>query len=390
MTTRVLAVADSDSYLKWAAATLDGLGDGFVGRLVLVASPVLPSDAQVAAAVAGTALAPPSVRRVGGLVRRLRQDPPDVLLVACTGPTARVVLALAGRVRPRPVTVVGLPGWALPASAEAVGLRRGADLFVAHSRAEQAAFEPVAARLAPGMRVVLSRLPFLGPSASRPGAEAGPGGAPPVMRVVFAPQALVPASRPERERLLDGLAALAPAGYDVVVKLRGRAAERQTHDERWPFDELTAARPGGVAGVRFETGPLASWLGPGAALVTVSSTAALEALAAGVPVALLDDFGVRDELINTAFRGSGLLVGLRELPAVLAAGGPVAEPAWLETHGLHDAPSELPEALRAALATGRRAGATGPGAPGLRGPADLRALARLLAPAPVAQSVRRR
>ncbi|MFC8731600.1 DUF6716 putative glycosyltransferase [Luteimicrobium sp. NPDC057192] len=389
MTTRVLAVADSDSYLKWAAATLDGLGDGFAGRVVLVASPVLPSDAQIAAAVAGTALEPPVVRRVGRLVRRLRQDPPDALLVACTGPTARVLLALAGRVRPRPVTVVGLPGWALPASPEAVGLRRGADLFVTHSRAEQEAFEPVAARLAPGMRVVLSRLPFLPePSASR--SEPGPGGERPITRAVFAPQALVPASRPERERLLDGLGALASAGYDVVVKLRGRAAERQTHDERWPFDELAAARPGGAPGVRFETGPLGSWLTPGAALVTVSSTAALEALAAGVPVALLDDFGVRDELINTAFRGSGLLVGLGELPTVLAAGGPVADPAWLETHGLHDAPSELPEALRAAVAAGRAAGVTAPGAPALRGPADLRALARLLAPAPVAQSVRRR
>jgi len=382
---RVLAVADSDSYLKWAAATLDALGDGFAGRLALVASPVLPSGAQVAAAVAGTALRPPVVRRVGGLVRRLRRDPPDVLLVACTGPTARVVLALAGRVRPRPVTVVGLPGWALPASPRAVALRRGADLFVAHSRAERAAFERVAAQLAPGTRVVLSRLPFL-PDGDRPGGVDRS----PVRRVVFAPQALVPAARPERERLLDGLVGLAAAGYEVVVKLRGRAAERQTHDERWPFDELAAARPGGTPGVRFETGPLASWLGPGTALATVSSTAALEALASGVPVALVDDFGVRDELINTAFRGSGLLVGLAELPAVLAVGGPVPDRAWLAGHGLHPEPSELPGALHGLVGAAARSGAAGAGAPALRGPADLRALARLLAPAPVAQTVRRR
>ncbi|MGC5167343.1 DUF6716 putative glycosyltransferase [Luteimicrobium sp. DT211] len=381
MTTRVLAVADSDSYLKWGAATLDGLRDaGLSGRLVLVASPVLPSQAQVGAALAATG-PPPAVLRVGGLVRRLRQDPPDVLLVACTGPTARVVLALAGRVRPRPVTVVGLPGWALPASVEAVGLRRGADLFVAHSRAERAAFEPVVRRLSPGTRVVLSRLPFLAGA----GTHEPDGARRRVGRVVFAPQALVPASRPERERLLDGLVAVAAAGYEVVVKLRGRAAERQTHDERWPFDELAAARPGGAPGLRFETGPLAAWLGPTSALVTVSSTAALEALAGGVPVALLDDFGVRDELINTAFRGSGLLVGLADLPAVLAAGGPVADPGWLDAHGLHREPSELPDALRTAAGA-----ATGAGAPALRGPADLRALARLIAPAGVARPVRRR
>ena len=385
MTPRVLAVADSDSYLKWAAATLTGLAGAPAGRLVLLASPVLPSAAQVDAAVAGTGLAPPAVRRLGGLLRQLRREPPDVLLVACTGPTARVVLALAGRIRPRPVTVVGLPGWSLPASAEAVALRRGADLFVVHSWAERDAFARVVARVSPGTRVVLSRLPFLPDDARTSGADP-----PPVRRVVFAPQALVPAARHDRERLLEGLVALAAAGYDVVVKLRGRADERQTHDERWPFDELAGARPGGTPGIRFETGPLASWLGPGAALVTVSSTAALEALASGVPVALLDDFGVRDELINTAFRGSGLLVGLAQLPAVLGSGGPVADPGWLEEHGLHRGPSELPDAVRGAVTGARRSTIPGAGAPGLRGPADLRAVARLLAPVQLAQSARRR
>ncbi|GMA22328.1 hypothetical protein GCM10025864_00870 [Luteimicrobium album] len=264
------------------------------------------------------------------------------------------------------MTVVGLPGWALPVSSQAVALRRGADLFVAHSRAEREAFEPVTARLAPGTQVVLSRLPFLPPPAAGEvaGTDGPDGGRPPVRRVVFAPQALVPASRPDRERLVDGLVGIAEAGYEVVVKLRGRDVERQTHDERWPFDELAAARPGGAPGLRFETGPLAPWLGPGTALVTVSSTAALEALAAGVPVALVDDFGVRDELINTAFRGSGLLVGLADLPAVLAAGGPVADGDWLDAHGLHATPSELPAALRAALDATHGAGAGAPGPPG--------------------------
>ena len=53
MTRRVLAVADSDSYVKWAAATLDRLDD-VDASLVVLDSPVRPSPAQVHAAVAAT------------------------------------------------------------------------------------------------------------------------------------------------------------------------------------------------------------------------------------------------------------------------------------------------------------------------------------------------
>jgi len=72
-----------------------------------------------------------------------------------------------------------------------------------------------------------------------------------------------------------------------------------------------------VAGheLEFCTGSMAEQLTPGTAMVTVSSTAALEALDAGLPVLVLSDFGVSDEMLNKVFEGSGLLGTLADLKA---------------------------------------------------------------------------
>ena len=47
----------------------------------------------------------------------------------------------------------------------------------------------------------------------------------------------------------------------------------------------------------------------------MSSTAAIEAVARGIPVIALDVFGVADELINPVFRGSGLFGGEEDVVA---------------------------------------------------------------------------
>ncbi|WP_444547752.1 DUF6716 putative glycosyltransferase, partial [Streptomyces fradiae] len=59
-------------------------------------------------------------------------------------------------------------------------------------------------------------------------------------------------------------------------------------------------------------------------LVTVSSTAALEALHRGVPTAVLTDLGVREALGNHHFIGSGLLTSWDRLDA---GDEPVPDPA---------------------------------------------------------------
>ncbi|NUO98569.1 MAG: hypothetical protein HOV97_33615 [Nonomuraea sp.] len=321
---RVLAVADSDSYLKWAACLLDDLPEGCESELAVVRTPIAPSEEQIAAAVGGRA-APP-VLSARSLRRLAERTAPDAILVACTGPVVDVLVAdvLAG-LRPRPVFVSGLPGISVPATDKAWLFRSGCDLFVVHSEREVAEFSRIAARLGGGGAVGLARLPFL-----RPRAAAAEGG-----KVVFATQAKVPRAREERERVLTSLAELAERRpeLEVVVKLRALEHERQTHNERHHYQRLwrEMGEPGRLT---FAAGSMHDQLTRAAGFVTVSSTAALEAVAMGVPSLVLSDFGVNAEMINLVFEGSGLLGTLDDL----AAGDfRTAEPGWCAANYFHPA-----------------------------------------------------
>ncbi|MCK2216069.1 hypothetical protein MF672_020030 [Actinomadura sp. ATCC 31491] len=336
----MLAVADSDSYLKWAACLLDDLPEGAVTDLAVVRTPIAPSPEQIAAAVGGRA-APPvlSARSVRRLAERTR---PDVILVACTGPVVDVLVAeVLDGLDPRPVFVSGLPGISVPATEKAWIFRSGCDLFVVHSEREAAEFGEIAARLGGGGAVGLARLPFL-----RAGAPAAGGD-----RVVFATQAKVPREREQREEILRALAGLAARrpDLDVVVKLRALEDERQTHHERHHYQRLwrEMGEPGRL---RFAAGSMHEHLTRAAGFVTVSSTAALEAIALGVPSLVLSDFGVSAEMINLVFEGSGLLGTLDEL----AEGGfRTASPAWCAANYFHPAERGDWAALLSGLVTAR-------------------------------------
>ncbi|GAA3042037.1 DUF6716 putative glycosyltransferase [Streptosporangium longisporum] len=358
---KVLAVADSDSYLKWAACLLRGLPSGCTTELAVIRTPIVPSPAQIHAAVAGSAAEPPvlSARALRRAAERFR---PDVVLVACTGPVVDVLVAevLAG-LRPRPVFASGLPGISVPATEKAWLFRSGCELFVLHSGREVEEFSAIGRALGGGGQVGLARLPFLHGTGGAPGggsvAETGtgavtrsatgtgigtgagngigagigagigtgaaalPAAAGPRDRVVFATQAKVPRRREERESVLLALAELARnrPDLDVVVKLRALDTERQTHNERYHYMGLwrSLVEQGRVPddAVRFATGSMNEHLSCAAGFVTVSSTAALEAIAGKVPLLVLSDFGVSAEMINLVFEDSGLLGTLDDLAA---------------------------------------------------------------------------
>ncbi len=328
---RVLAVADTDSYLKWSVATLATLPAGWSGRQVLLRNAVMPSPAQVAAAGrvdGGTAV---GVRTLGlpALAALLVRERPDVVLLACTGPVvARLTALPLFRGPARPVLLTGLPGISVPASERAVSFRRSCDLFVVHSHRERREFAQVAAALAPRLGFGLARLPFL-PVSTQPAADPGPR---PDAPLVFASQARVPPRRSEREHVLRALAMAPPA----VVKLRAGAGEQQTHHEEHPYDALWADLVAGGAvpagAVTFATGPMIEAVRGSRGLVTVSSTAALEAIALGRPLLVAEDFGVSAEMINLVFDGSGCLGPL----SALATGGlRMPRPEWLVDNYFH-------------------------------------------------------
>lgn len=312
MSVRVLAVADSDSYLKWSAATCAAMPGEWHRRQVVIRSPIAPSSGQIAAA-AGRTIEVVGLTRLLGLIERER---PDIVLLAATGPTVRTIAAQR-RIRlnrHRPVLLTGLPGISLPATRRAVEWRGGCDLMLVHSRRERRAFAELAAESGSELTIGLARLPFLTPAGGdgyRPArtAAAGPD-------VVFAAQAKVPPTRGQRRAVLLALAQVSPAAT-AVVKLRATTGEEQTHREVFPYhllwEELVAEGRVRADAVRFVTGSMSAALQRARACVTVSSTAVLEAMAAGLEVLVLADFGVSAEMINVVFEHSDCLGTLEDL-----------------------------------------------------------------------------
>jgi hypothetical protein len=323
----VLAVADSHSYLSWSAATLAAMPAGWTRRQVVIRSPVTPSAAQLRAATGGD-VEVLGLTRLLGLIERRR---PDVLLLAGTGPTVSTIAAQRRlrTSRQRPVLVTGLPGISLPASRHAVELRRGCDLLVVHSRRERRAYAELVDQLDADLAVGLARLPFLPQLSADPPPRRDDGD------VVFAAQSRVPPTRDQRRAVLEALARVEPAGT-AVVKLRATLGEEQTHREAFPlellWEELVAEGRVEPDAVRFVTGSMTDALASARACVTVSSTAVLEAMAAGSSVLVLDDFGVSPEMINVAFEHSDCQGSLDDLVA-----GRFRRPAsaWLTDNYFH-------------------------------------------------------
>jgi len=87
--------------------------------------------------------------------------------------------------------------------------------------------------------------------------------------------------------------------------------------------------------------------------MTVSSTAAIEAIARGIPVITLDIFGVTAKLINPVFEGSGLF---GDEDAVIRREFRHPEPAWLDDNYFHPAEADDVAVQLEALVAARRQG----------------------------------
>lgn len=346
---RLLVVADSDSYVKWGAALASTLPAEWATRLVVIASPVQPSDRQLVDALAGTAFTTDAarVRHLDELDAELDAFDPHAVLLALRGPFVRVVAPRLNARPDRPVLVSGFPGLTIPAVPKAVIYREQTDLVVLHSRREVRDFEANAWTLGIDRMFGLATLPFLATAAGRGGAEprveaAGDGSRdglrpprPTQDDIVFAAQAKVPAERADRVKLLAALAELARRRpeHRVVVKVRARAGEAQTHAEEHDYADLLADLDPVPENLVVEDGPMAAKLARAAALVTVSSTAALEAIALDLPVLLVDDFGVSPAMINTVFEGAGLFGSTTDL---VAGRFRHADAAWLADNYFHE------------------------------------------------------
>ncbi|WP_351229457.1 DUF6716 putative glycosyltransferase [Streptomyces sp. NPDC002133] len=333
---RVAVLADSDTRWKWGALTArritapDAAEESDRGTALtgfLLRGRATPTARQLAE-VGVTA---DDLREVTGVefLRAMSDEEYDVVVLALVGGAVQAMLhgLAALRLPRRPVLVTGYVGVVYEKLADGLLLRHGADIVLANSRHDADRFRAVYEGVgADASAVTEAALPFLGgaPYERRDGRAT----------VVFAAQPSVPESRADRTYLLRRLvehARLHP-GREVLLKLRSKPGEHTTHLEELPYQKLADRLPGGLPpNFSLVYGHMGEVLDRTDLLVTVSSTAALEALHRRIPTAVLSDLGVREALGNHHFLGSGLLTSWDALDG---GHSPRPDEEWLAGQGV--------------------------------------------------------
>ncbi|MEU3420383.1 DUF6716 putative glycosyltransferase [Streptomyces murinus] len=326
---RVAVLADSDTRWKWGALTAQRLTpaaaevrlDGYLlrGR----ATPTARQLQEVGVRA-------DSLSEVTGVefLHAMSQEPYDMLVLALVGGAVQAMLhglRSAWGTGPRPVVVTGYVGVVYEKLADGLLLRHGADLVLANSRHDADRFRAVYEGVgADASSVTEVALPFLG--------GAPYSGEHEPYTVVFAAQPSVPDNRRDRTYLLDRLIrhARTHPEREVLLKLRSKPGEHTTHIEELPYQKLVQGKDV-PDNFRLVYGHMGEVLDRTDLLVTVSSTAALEALHRRVPTVVLTDLGVREALGNHHFTGSGCLASWDQLDA---GHRPAPDEEWVARQGV--------------------------------------------------------
>ncbi|GMA22326.1 hypothetical protein GCM10025864_00850 [Luteimicrobium album] len=223
----------------------------------------------------------------------------------------------------RPVVVTGWVGVIVEKLVAGYLERFASDVVAVNSREDLRTFQAAGAQLGlPTDNLVLSGLPLL------PGQPASPRRGP-VRTVLFADQPAVPASRADRDYLYGRLVEHARRHPErrVLVKPRHRPDEDPFRTVRHHPAELL----GGVdlpPNLEIMYEPFPELLRSADVVLTVSSTAGLEAVGAGVRTVFVADLGVHESLGNHVLLPSGLVRTLDVLDGPDAE-LPEPDPAWL-------------------------------------------------------------
>ena len=317
---RVLLVAETDAHLKYAHSLRAALDDaGIDARVLLLDGALLPTPEQIINATGHRD--PVDIVDAPTVVDLACDGAHDWTFLLATGPVVAFISTLIRRRGSDARLASAVPGVALPERAQAMRSRLFTDLFVVHSHLEVLAFGRLLTRMGLDTEVALTTLPLIRDIGEIP--------LNPTVDCLFAAQPSVPGLFAERVQLLINLA----GAYDTVgVKLRTVGGEgTQTHLEHYSYEEIAyALNDRGAGSFTPIEGSMIDALELSETFATVSSTAALEAIAAGRRVRIIDDFGVSPSLINYVFTGSGLLGAAAEPPTQ------APDPAWMQMNYFHD------------------------------------------------------
>ena len=319
----VLFLAAFDSQLKWCAHLRDEFAARGFGWQVLVPDvrSSLSAEQILAAGFSG-------VERVSWPETLEAAAKADVVVSALSGPTNDALLADLGRClttsRPGPVVVTGWVGVIIENATGGYLNRCASDVITVNSRSDLRHFTRVADQLGlPTDNLLLTGLPILSSTPQPP--RAGP-----IRRVLFADQPTVPRTPQERLFVYERLLAYAEAhpDRDIVLKPRHRLGEDTFHRMRHHPEALLAGREL-PANFTIDHAPVAAQLPTTDLVLTVSSTACLEAIDHGCRVGLVLDLGLHEKLGNHVFLNSGLL---RTFDQIAADDVGVPDPDWLADH----------------------------------------------------------
>lgn len=308
MKPKIMFIATTDSYLKWANSLREELPRGWNSSICIAKSLQNPSTRQIEVALGKTQDEPLVSKHVLRIIRDICKEKPDSVFVGGTGPFLAVFRWLLNfSPRGRQIKLIsGSPGIAFHLEGAPLKVRSAADLILVASKRERTKLGKALEGIAPKTKIALSGLSFLhGLNSVRkfPGEET----------LVFAPQPDMPKSRADREKILVELAALKrmKPSLKIVIKLRAIDQEPQTHFEQFPYQVLTKELEsiGVLKGneFSFELGSIVDQMkNSNATLLTLSSTAALESLAMDCPTQIISDFGLGNDIANEVFEDSGL------------------------------------------------------------------------------------
>lgn len=324
---RLALVADTDSRWKWGTATAAKIGDVELQHF-LIDTALRPSDRQLREA--GVDPDAVTLVTIADLPAALEEHGSDIALVSLPGGACQAVLhAMASATwTNRPIVITGYVGVVYEKIIEGLLLRTGSDIVLANSGYDARTFTQYFTEYgADPAAIVESPLPYLS-SATRRGSHPHP------YTVTFAAQPSVPASARERNYVIERLVQHARLHPDreVILKLRGMPGEQVTHAEPYPYSKMVERRKRDLPpNFSMVGGPMSKVLHRTDLMVTVSSTAAVEAIQAGIATAVLTDFGISDRLGTPHYAGSGCLTSFDDIDGGAA---PTASREWALDHGL--------------------------------------------------------